>query len=159
LHLKNKNKTPIGISHFHYGRVLTFDGHLDYSDYLRDPQVFLNWFQCMDMYFNRCSFSEIEKVRFTITKLIGQASQYMTDLKRDRKTRTQRLIETLEYMKDKLITKYVSPYFYEFRHSPSIQPHRSMHFIPTSQIHALGPNMESQPTLDTWLKLITYAKS
>jgi len=39
----------------------------------------------MDIYFYQYPFSEAEKVRFTITKLTGQASQYWTDLERDRK--------------------------------------------------------------------------
>jgi len=63
--------------------VSTFDSHLDYSVYLRDPQVFLNWLQSMDMYFDRYSFSEVEKVKFNIMKLTRQASQYWTNLERD----------------------------------------------------------------------------
>ena len=56
--------------------VPTFDGRLNYSGYLRNPQIFLDCLQNMDMYFDRYPFSEAEKVRFAITKLTEQASQY-----------------------------------------------------------------------------------
>jgi len=41
--------------------VPTFDSRLDYSDYLRDPQVFLGWLHNMDQYFTQHSLSEMEK--------------------------------------------------------------------------------------------------
>ena len=65
--------------------VPTFDDRLDCSACLRDPQVFLDWLQNMNMYFNQHTFSKAEKLRFAITKLTGQAGQYWTDLKKDRK--------------------------------------------------------------------------
>ena len=53
----------------------------------------------------------MEKVRFAITKLAGQASLYWADVERNRKA-LQTTIDTWAYMKDELITKYVSSYFY-----------------------------------------------
>jgi len=50
--------------------ILTFDGRLDYSGYLSDHQVFLNWLQSMDHDFTRYLHCEIEKVKFAIRKLI-----------------------------------------------------------------------------------------
>jgi len=41
--------------------IPTFDGCLNYSDYLRNPQFFLDWLQNKDMYFSRYPFSEVEK--------------------------------------------------------------------------------------------------
>jgi len=55
--------------------VPTFDGRLDYSGRLSDPYVFLDWLHYMDRY-ARYLLSDMEKVRFAITKLTGQASQY-----------------------------------------------------------------------------------
>jgi len=49
----------------------TFDDRLDYSNRLSDLQVFLNWLYSMNQYFTWYSLSEMKKVRFTITKLIG----------------------------------------------------------------------------------------
>ena len=92
--VKIKLKIAYSNSHTTTMDVSTFDGHLDYSSYLRDSQVFLDWIQSTNLYFNRYPFSEAEKVRYAIMKLIGQASQYLTDLKKDRKARTQRPIET-----------------------------------------------------------------
>jgi len=49
--------------------VPTFDGHLDYSGHLSDPQVYFDWLHNMDRYFTRYLLFEMEKVRFAITKL------------------------------------------------------------------------------------------
>ena len=51
---------------------------------ISDPQVFLNWLHNMDRYFTRYSLSELEKVRFVVTKLTRQASQYWIDVVKKR---------------------------------------------------------------------------
>jgi len=107
--------------------VSTFDGRLVYSDYLRDLQVFLDLLQNMDMYFNRYPFSEAEEIKFA--KLTRKASQYWTDLERDRKARIQRSIKTLEFMKDKLTLN--TCHHISTGQNPTVcQPHRSSTIIP-----------------------------
>jgi len=87
--------------------VPTFDGRLDYSGRLSDPQFFLNWLHSMFRYLTRYLLSEMEKVRFFITKLTGQASQYWVDVERNRKARLK--LGTIWRTNSSL---YVPPYFY-----------------------------------------------
>ena len=53
--------------------VSTFDGRLD-------PYLFLDWMQQLDKYFTWYDLTEPQKVKFAAMKLIGQASQYWTNL-------------------------------------------------------------------------------
>ena len=79
-----------------------------------DPQIFLNWLHNIDKCFTQYPFSESEKVRFAITELIGQASQYWTDLISMRASHGQEPIDTWSYMKDELKGKYVPLHYYKY---------------------------------------------
>jgi len=90
--------------------ISTFDGRLDYSGHLSNSQFFLDWLHSVDRYFTWYSLSYMEKIRFAITKLTKQASQYVTDVVKRRVFRGQEPIDAWSYMKDEL--KGVPPYFY-----------------------------------------------
>jgi len=65
--------------------VLTFDGR-------HDPQIFLDWTLQLDKYFTWYNLTEPKKIKFAAIKLIGQASQYWTNLENMRASRPQRPI-------------------------------------------------------------------
>ena len=75
--------------------VPTFDGR-------HDPQLFLNWTQQHDKYFTWYDLTKPRKVKFAAMKLIGQASQYWTNLVNMRAARDQEPIDTWRRMKDEL---------------------------------------------------------
>jgi len=128
--------------------VLTFDGHQDYYGH-SDPHIFLNWLQCMDIYFSRYPLSEAKKVKFAITKLTGQAGQFWTNLVKRHVKCNQKPIDTWGRMKDELKGKYVSPHFYKFRPLTSVQPHRSNTLSSPPVVFTLSnQTLTFQPTLD-----------
>jgi len=55
----------------------------------------------------------MKKVRFIITKLTGQASQYWTDVVKKRVLYDQEQIDTWSYMKDELKGKYLPHHYYK----------------------------------------------
>ena len=55
----------------------------------------------------------MKKVRFAVTKLIGQANQYWIDVVKRRVPCGQEPIDTWSFMKDELKGKYVPPHYYK----------------------------------------------
>ena len=94
--------------------VPIFDDRLDYSESLRDHQVFLNWLHNMNVYFHRYSLSEAVKIRFAATKRTGKASEYWTDVAKDEYSMTN--------MEEVLTNKYEPPYFDNHQRAPPICP-------------------------------------
>jgi len=80
----------------------TFDGQLD-------PQIFLflDWISDMNHYFDWYEMSDERRVRVAKMKLMGQASQYWTNVEKLMWLRHQKAIQTWDEMKLKLQEKHL----------------------------------------------------
>ena len=85
--------------------VLEFNGRLG-------PDHFLAWLQSLEFYFTKYPLSEADKIEFASIKLIGDASQYWTDVIISRASKLQQPIQTWNAMKDQLKERYIPPSYF-----------------------------------------------
>ena len=74
-------------------------------------EIFFNWMNGMEQFFEQANFADNKKVRYAKQKLRGKALRFWENLEYFRYMRYEPTISVWEDMKEKFCDEYLSPYY------------------------------------------------